>query len=92
MVRLGKGKFRWLGLEKISSDCIDRYHFFFFKIKFIKKKIQIQHTLKLNTPLKPTMVLTLTQPCRINTGLGFFAWSDDPPLIPSQMVPSLSSL
>ncbi len=28
-VTLGRGKFRWLGLEKISSDCIDRYHFIF---------------------------------------------------------------
>ncbi len=28
-VRLVRGKFRWLGLEKISSDCIDRYQFLF---------------------------------------------------------------
>ncbi len=42
--------------KNISSDCIDRYHFFFSRLNLLVKKIQIQHTLKLNTPLKPTMV------------------------------------
>jgi hypothetical protein len=36
-VRLGRGKFRWLGLEKISSDCLERCHFF-SRLNLLKKK------------------------------------------------------
>ncbi len=41
-VRLGRGKFRWLGLEKISSDCIERYHLF-SRLNLLKKIPKYKH-------------------------------------------------